>query len=619
MEIEEHSIKKKVTKGLQRNSQAIEEEKICEITTTKEDFANVSKDYDDSEDNDNYEEDSSSFSDSFEPEEYIDSEEDEISEEDIKDELDRINDWSWAIEEHFIPPQLPEFEEISSHNELPRKGKPLDYFLKIFDLSLIDNLVDWTNQYAAQTTNRERRKSHVALWRNTDRGEMKGFIGLLIAMSLVKKTNIKEYWNNSRLLCTPGIQELFEYSRFRQLYNSLSLRPRGNDDVDDILKIKRIRDRVILNSQKLYQPERELSVDECMIPFSGKHRWRVFLKSKPVKYGFKAYVLAEASSGYVLNWHIHTGDPRTCASEEKSTFKIIRRLCLPYSYLGHHIYMDRYYSGLRIFRYLTLKGFGACGTVMRNRLSLTDEIIDELDSFGYQDYDFYQFGEEILLAAWKDKRMVTMISNIHSTEMISYVRYIKTRDENNFPISKTEEISKPVMIQEYGKFMGGVDRFDKLLYNYHFYHRNCRWYIRIFTHFLEVSILNAYVIYKKQCERRKCIPMTRYSFHEQLAKDLVEDNRNKRNILFTPKKMTGNNQTNLRSVIPPEDLFSSPNRKDCRFEKLPSKVDCSVCALENKRAQCTSICITHNAAVHCKCYEKHKLLIKNHTKSRVYN
>ena len=613
MEIEESPIKKKVVKRVQRNSQAMEEEKTTKIITTKEEI-DISTDNDNSEINDSFEDqDSSSNSNDFEPQEYIDNEETDSSEEEIKNEVDKINDWDWIFEENYIPPQIPEFEEGFAHIELPRKGRPLDYFLKIFDHELIDNLVKWTNEYAGQTTNQERRKSKIALWRNTDRGEMKGFMGMLIAMSLVKKTNLKEYWNNSRLLCTPGIQELFEYSRFRQLYNSLCLRPIGNDyDVDDIFKIKRIRDRVILNSQKMHHPTRELSVDECMIPFSGKHRWRVFLKSKPVKYGFKAYILAEANSGYVLNWHIHTGDPRTCDSEESSTFKIVRRLSYPYNFLGHHIYMDRYYSGLRIFRYLTLKGFGVCGTVMLNRLSLTQEILDDLNSFQYQDYNFFQFGKEILFSAWKDKRMVSLISNFHSTEIISYNRYVKTRDENNIPISQTEEISKPIMVQEYGKYMGGVDRFDKMLYNYHFYHKNCRWYIRIFTHFLEIAILNSYIIYKKHCERKKSIPMSRYSFHEQLAKDLVEDSRNAKNIFQTPKK--ANNKTNLRSFIPPEDLFSDSNSKDCKFTALTSKVNCSVCALENKRAQCTNICVTHNAAVHCKCYEKHKEIVKNHIK-----
>ena len=28
---------------------------------------------------------------------------------------------------------------------------------------------------------------------------------------------------------------------------------------------------------------------------------------KPIKFGFKAYVLAEADSGYVLFWQVHEG------------------------------------------------------------------------------------------------------------------------------------------------------------------------------------------------------------------------------------------------------------------------------------------------------------------------
>lgn len=438
--------------------------------------------------------------------------------------------------------------------------------------------------------------------------------GMLIAMSLVKKEDVKEYWNNSRLLCTPGIQELMPCSRFCQLYRNLVLRPiTDTDENNDMLKIKRIRDRIISNSRTLCEPERHLSLDECMVPFSGCHTWKVFLKSKPVKYGFKAYVLAEASTGYILNWHVHTGDPMT-SSEESSTFRIVRKLCKPYEDRGFYVFMDRYYSGLRIFRYLSLRGFGACGTIMSNRLKLSGAVKEDLENFDYLDYDFYQFGKEILLTAWKDKKLITMLSTVYSTNIIKYRRIIKGRDENNKSTPGYEDIEKPLTIAEYAKFMGGVDRFDKMLYNYHFYHKNCRWYIRIFTHFLELAILNSYVIYTKQCKRKHHIPMSRYCFHEYLAKELVKSYRDKNNIASTPKKEKGKTQAKIFIAV--ENLLIKSCLEDCEFEDLASKADCTVCRLENKRAQCNKICVTHDAAVHIKCYEKHKKICKNLPKKR---
>ena len=397
-----------------------------------------------------------------------------------------------------------------------------------------------------------------------------------------------------------------EYSRFRQLYNNLILRsPENNLGNEDIFKIKWLRDKIISNSRALYEPERELSLDECMIPFSGRHKWKVFMKAKPVKYGFKAYVVSEASTGYILNWHIHTGNP-LADIPELTTFKIVKKLTHPFDQRGFHIYMDRYhrfYTGLRIYRYLVIKGFGVCGTVMQNRLELSSEIKDHLNTYKYYEYDFYQLGTDFLLTAWKDKNLVLVLSTIHSTTTINYERFVKCRDENNNPITKSEEVDKPLPIKEYGKFMGGVDRFDKMLYHYHFYHKNCRWYIRIFTHFLEIAILNSYVIYSRQCKKNRSSPISRNEFHYKIAKDLLKEWRLIKNITDTPKKLRGNNNKIFYS---PEELLKNKSNAECEFKSLDSKVNCSICMLEEKRAQCTKICVTHNSALHYKCFEKHK-------------
>ena len=142
-----------------------------------------------------------------------------------------------------------------------------------------------------------------------------------------------------------------------------------------------------------------------------------------------------------------------------------------------------------------------------------------------------------------------------------------------------------------------------MLYHYHFYHKNCRWYIRIFTHFLEIAILNSYVIYSRQCKKNRISPISRNEFHYKIAKDLLKEWRLIKNITDTPKKLRGNNNKIFYS---PEELLKNKSNAECEFKSLDSKVNCSICMLEEKRAQCTKIRVTHNSALHCKCFEKHK-------------
>lgn len=616
MEVEEATSKRNYRSAPSRvsrkKSQRFIEEEI-EITTDKnEGIENIHDvDSEGSSDWDSLDDD--------EPEEYAD--EDNISDtedEDLRSSLDEMDEWTWSlVGETFNPPQIPQFRKTAFHCTLKANHRPIDFFLLIFDQNLINSLIKWTNDSARRISNVQRRAEHKALWYAIGDTEMKCFIGILIAMSLLRRSSIKEYWTDSRILCSPGIQELFSYSRFRELYNSLMLRPHDiNVGQEDMLKINRLSNRIIANSRSMYEPEKELSLDECMIPFTGRHRWKVFLKAKPIKYGFKAYILAEAKTGYILNWHLHTGDPGDIDSEEAATFSIVKKLAEPYDYKGHHIFMDRYYSGLRIFRYLTLKGFGASGTIMANRLKLTDDIKEELATFAYQEYDFYEFGENMMLTAWKDKNMVMLLSTIHSTDTVNYSRMVKARDDDNIPLIVSEQIDKPVALAEYAKHMGGVDRFNQMLYNYHFYHRNCRWYVRIFTHFLEIAILRSYIIYKTQCEKQNKNPISRYEFHEELANNLVENYRKQKHIPTSPKKDSGETKQSTRNFFPTEEVFARTNSNECRLEDLPdgSKPNCTVCELENKIAQCTKVCRTHDKVIHVKCFEKHKILVSKNIK-----
>ena len=56
-----------------------------------------------------------------------------------------------------------------------------------------------------------------------------------------------------------------------------------------------------------YIPEQNLTVDESMIKSRRRRKMKAYMPLKPIKYGFKAYILAESSSGYMLNWKMHEG------------------------------------------------------------------------------------------------------------------------------------------------------------------------------------------------------------------------------------------------------------------------------------------------------------------------
>ena len=55
---------------------------------------------------------------------------------------------------------------------------------------------------------------------------------------------------------------------------------------------------------KLMPRGTELSVDESIIPYYGRHGAKQFIKGKPIRFGFKLWVLAKPK-GYIIHAEPH--------------------------------------------------------------------------------------------------------------------------------------------------------------------------------------------------------------------------------------------------------------------------------------------------------------------------
>lgn len=95
--------------------------------------------------------------------------------------------------------------------------------------------------------------------------------------------------------------------KFLHLADNEKYIPRGQPGYDALYKLRPFLEPLIANFQGCYVLHRELSVDEAMIGFKGRLVFIQYLPNKPTKWGMKAYVLADSSTGYVWNWRLYTG------------------------------------------------------------------------------------------------------------------------------------------------------------------------------------------------------------------------------------------------------------------------------------------------------------------------
>ncbi|GFT65279.1 piggyBac transposable element-derived protein 4 [Trichonephila clavipes] len=89
---------------------------------------------------------------------------------------------------------------------------------------------------------------------------------------------------------------------------------------------------------------------------------------------------------------------------------------------------------------------------------------------------------------WRDKKYVHFISSIHNPEIVTVPNKLKNG-----------EIEKPKIVLDYNNTMGGVDRMDQQIGYYDLTRsRQRKYYKKIFRYLLDVTIFNAFQLWKKK-------------------------------------------------------------------------------------------------------------------------
>ena len=57
------------------------------------------------------------------------------------------------------------------------------------------------------------------------------------------------------------------------------------------------------------KPQRKLSIDEAMVAYKGRSHLQQYMPNKPIKWGLKIWMIAEAATGYILDFEPYFGKP----------------------------------------------------------------------------------------------------------------------------------------------------------------------------------------------------------------------------------------------------------------------------------------------------------------------
>lgn len=360
---------------------------------------------------------------------------------------------------------------------------PYAIFCQIFDDHIIDHIVFQTNFYATQVGKQ---------FTPTTEDEIRTFLGINLYMGINRLPSYRDYWSSASDLHNVYISNLMSVKRFSWLlnyihFNNNHVQPkRGHSNYDKLYKIRPILNYIGENFNKLYKPHREVAIDEAMVKFKGRSSLKQFMKDKPIKRGYKIWMLCD-KSGYNLKFQVYTGKCENSV-ELGLGARVVLDLCEGLEHKNHVVYMDNFFSSNILYEQLLEKNIYACGTVRFNRKYLPTLANDNKLQRG--DFDWATSNRGLTMFKWKDRKSVHLLSSLHSpSDTISV-----NRKEKNGSLTK---VPCPTVLKDYNANMNFVDNFDRLKKDYQCDRKSRKWYMRIFFHMLDCCVTNAFIIHKE--------------------------------------------------------------------------------------------------------------------------
>lgn len=158
-----------------------------------------------------------------------------------------------------------------------------------------------TNRYAEQTrasVTNPAENLRINKWKPVTLDEMKLYFAMVFAIGLVNKLELQEYWSNDEVLHIPWFKVMMNCDRFLLIVkfihfndNTFHIR-RGQPGYDPLFTIRPIYDFLRKRFGEVYQPHKELSLDESAIGWRGNVHFKMYNAIKAHKFHVKAYVVA---------------------------------------------------------------------------------------------------------------------------------------------------------------------------------------------------------------------------------------------------------------------------------------------------------------------------------------
>ena len=297
----------------------------------------------------------------------------------------------------------------------------------VFDLywtdACVDRIVLETNRYARAVLppvdNELPRTKGGPTWKDVNRSDIRGWLGICILMGCKRLPSVRQYWMRGQpfLYCSL-ISSIMSLGRWEQIMRCLHLvdnntivRDASDPRFDRIAKTRWLVEMFVNVSRDIYYLGREITVDECVIPYKGRYCFiRQFMPDKPVRFGIKVWLLASSKSRFVWQMEVYFGEG-TGAGPHGLGYHVVKRMVKGLENWGHCLVIDNFFASVNLFEELMCKGMWATGTVRRTSKNLPGGLYREPDSTIRGSMVIWNhIHRQMGVVSWQDKKLVTLLS-----------------------------------------------------------------------------------------------------------------------------------------------------------------------------------------------------------------
>ena len=264
-------------------------------------------------------------------------------------------------------------EYVGPVHNLEEDSNALDFLNLLIEPDFYKLAAQQTNLYAIQRGVRD------TDWSETNETEIKSFVAINILMGIHQLPNLEHYWSNDDRLQVAGIKKIMSRNRFKKInqYFHISdnsqMPPPNSRDFDPFYKLAPLLNMTSRTFHLRYRPHRELSIDEAIVGYKGRHTLKMYNPNKPQKWGFKVWQLADAHNWYVLSQTLYRGKPREPLPYGQG-YEVVTDLTAQYQWLRHHLYMDNLFTSVHLANTLLQRDTYMCGTIRANSIGLPDAV-----------------------------------------------------------------------------------------------------------------------------------------------------------------------------------------------------------------------------------------------------